>query len=110
IHKTNHVTRWIVEAFFPIARANNHAATAGIAARKRFHARKPSASEPDRANRNSSKAPHQPSSITKSRSRGACSPLKTRGFIHVEYRVVDGGRRGGARERRRCAGSLVYLG
>src|SRR3954469_9729922 len=74
-HTTNHTIRSIVEEFFPIARANNQAATAGTAARKRFHARNPSASEPDRANRNKSKIPHQPKSITKSSNRGACPPF-----------------------------------
>jgi hypothetical protein len=66
---TNHPTCLIGEEPFAIARAKNQAATAGIAARKRFQARNPRASDPDRTKRNKSKAAHQLKSIPKSSNR-----------------------------------------
>src|SRR3954471_7456134 len=75
-HTTNEPTRSTSEEFLPIARAKNQAATAGIAARKRFHAIKPSARDPVRAKRNTSNAPHQHNSITNSSKRGACPRVR----------------------------------
>src|SRR4051812_8845880 len=88
-HTTNHPTFSIVEESFPIARAKNHAATAGTAARNRFQARNPRAREPDRANRKRSRAPHQLNSITKSSNRGACPPFLKRDAIESAEPSID---------------------